>query len=462
MAFPTVEFALFFLIVYTINWYLLPLLRDRKIFLLLASYVFYGSLDLRFLPILILSPVLNHFFALFLEKKPGASYKKKLFLVLGIALNLSVLIYFKYANFFFQLNSDLVLPLGISFFTFQGISYLVDVYLSKISAKNYSYLDVMLLIAFFPHLIAGPIVRGEELLPQIQKNPNPLKIPVVSSVGLILFGLFKKTVIANTLGVELVDPVFENPSLHGSLDVVLAIYAYSVQIFCDFSGYSDMAIGLARLLGYEFPKNFDQPYCAQTLSEFWKRWHISLSRWLRDYLYIPLGGSRHGKIVTYKNLFLTMFLGGLWHGGAWTFIIWGTWHGFGLIVEKYFQGLGLFSKTSTNLKKIMSTFLVFHFVTLGWILFRAKDFQKIEEIFLKGFFSGHPSSLTQPYLILFIGIGIGLHFLPNWQGLSEKVLVNKAPVRIPIYAVACIFGVLLALMSFLRGDGVAPFIYFRF
>ena len=274
-----------------------------------------------------------------LTKVEGEGQRKG---VVGIAvvMLLGVLALFKYYGFFLTSLQDLlfaigwqrdlpflqiVLPVGISFFTFQAISYIVDVYRGEVRPRS-GPVDVLLYISLFPQLVAGPIVRAADFLPQLERRAKLTKFAVVSGLSLCAIGLFKKMVVANYLAVDIVDPVFLNPGSYSSLMLLFGVYGYAVQIYCDFSGYSDIAIGTASLLGFQFKQNFNQPYRALNLQDFWRRWHISLSQWLRDYLYIPLGGSRSGTWRTYRNLFLTMFLGGLWHGAAWNFIIWGSLH----------------------------------------------------------------------------------------------------------------------------------------
>ncbi|MDB5077340.1 MAG: rane bound O-acyl transferase, partial [Chloroflexi bacterium] len=230
---------------------------------------------------------------------------------------------------------QVALPVGISFYTFQSMSYVIDVRRGR--SNPASWLDFALFSSFFPHLIAGPIVRASELIPQFAKPRNPMRIEAARAFGLIVGGLVKKVVLADPIATRLVDPVFGSPSVHSRTDVIAAIYGYAVQIYCDFSAYSDMAIGLALLLGFHFPPNFDRPYAAVTLRDFWRRWHMSLSRWLRDYLYIGLGGNRQGRIRTYLNLIVTMLLGGLWHGAAWKFMLWGCIHGGGLATERWIE-----------------------------------------------------------------------------------------------------------------------------
>jgi len=310
MLFPTLAFAVFFLFVYLVSWSLDRENGRRKLFLLLASWFFYAQWDWRFVGLLIASAVLNWGVAALIVRSDQAG-RRKLWVGLGVAANLTILGFFKYYGFFVEQAVDLlaqfgwerdlpllqvVLPVGISFFTFQGVSYVVDVYRGK-TAPAESLLDVMLLMSFFPHLVAGPIVRASDLLPQFARVPRLTREMATHGLLLIVWGLFKKTVIASELATRLVDPVFFDPSAYGAIDIAAAVYAYAVQIYCDFSAYSDMAIGIAALLGYSFPRNFDQPYRAASMQAFWRRWHISLSSWLRDYLYVPLGRGAEGAVV---------------------------------------------------------------------------------------------------------------------------------------------------------------------
>ena len=335
VSFPTIEFAAFFVVVFILSWALMPHPRAWRPFILVASYVFYGWVDWRWVLILIGSSVVNTFAAQVIARSPSQTTRKRA-LAAVVVFDLGLLCVFKYFGFFVsELDSALdgvglgsplplvqiVLPIGISFFTFQAISYVVDVYRGETRAA--SLMDVAILQAFFPHLVAGPIVRANELLPQLRTPRDPREVLAGPGLFLIAGGLVKKTVVADELARNVVDPVYNDPAAHSGAEVTLAFYAFAAQIYCDFSGYTDMAIGVALLLGYQLPQNFNRPYMALSLQDFWRRWHMTLSRWLRDYLYIPLGGSRGGERKTYRNLMLTMLLGGLWHGASWTFALLG-------------------------------------------------------------------------------------------------------------------------------------------
>jgi alginate O-acetyltransferase complex protein AlgI len=330
MLFPAVGFALFLLPVWVISWALHGWHRVNKLFLLVASYLFYAAWDWRFCGLLFASSVGNHLIAKVIHVAPDR--QRRLVLYGCIAANLAVLGWFKYWGFF-AANADdflvsvglepsvplmgVILPVGISFFTFHAISYVVDVYRGTMSPAR-SLLDVLLYISFFPHLVAGPIVRASCFLPQLAHPTDRDDIRLSAALVLIVSGLVKKVLIADYLASALVDPAFLDPQRQSAIVLWLGVYGYAVQIFCDFYGYTDMAIGIAALFGYRFPMNFNQPYRSVSLQEFWTRWHISLSSWLRDYLYIPLGGSHRGQRRTCVNLLATMALGGLWHGASWT------------------------------------------------------------------------------------------------------------------------------------------------
>jgi alginate O-acetyltransferase complex protein AlgI len=471
MLFPTLNFGLFFLVVFFGSWFLYRKPELRKFFLLLASYFFYGFWDWRFVSLLFISSLLNFLAGRLIASSTVAS-QRKLILTIAIVINLGILGFFKYYGFFLESLAELlyqlgierdlpfleiILPVGISFFTFQGISYIVDVYRGKVQG-NYSPLDVMLYISFFPQLVAGPIVRAADFMPQLQKQPDPNQILVSMGLLLILWGLFKKAIVANYLAVELVDPVFFDPTAYSPVDLLIAVYGYAVQIYCDFSAYSDIAIGVAALLGYHFPKNFDQPYRSASLREFWHRWHISLSTWLRDYLYIPLGGNRLGTFKTYRNLFITMFLGGVWHGAAWTFLFWGTLHGFGLMIERFISGIRNWQNHPKFMRYLM-IFFIFHFVCFTWIFFRAENFE-MAILFITGFGNNWEiaTTLVTPFIMTMIGLGIGIHFTPPQTLNTIETLFHRQPVVVQ----GLLVGLAIVAIEAFGMEGVAPFIYFQF
>ncbi|MFN5212611.1 MAG: MBOAT family O-acyltransferase [Brevundimonas sp.] len=466
MLFPTLEFGLFFVAVFIVAWSLERENGRRKMFLLLASWVFYAQWDWRFVGLLIFSAVLNWGVAVLLSREDMP--RKKLLVGLGVAANLLLLGVFKYYGFFVEEAGvllarlgwerdlpllEIVLPVGISFFTFQGISYVVDVWRGKTPPAR-SLLDVMLLMSFFPHLVAGPIVRASDLLPQFERVPRLTRAMATHGMLLIAWGLFKKTVIASELAVNLVDPVFFAPSAHSTWDIAAATYAYAVQIYCDFSAYSDMAIGTAALLGYSFPRNFDQPYRANSLQSFWRRWHISLSSWLRDYLYLPLGGGRGGLWSSSRNVMITMLLGGLWHGAAWTFVAWGALHGAVQVIERVWRH---FLEGRASVPHWLGVILTFHVVCLGWILFRAESFPLAMEM-LAGLARPGPVEVLTPFLLTLIVGGLAMHWLPPRavEGLAARLQAA------PSLTLGVLVGLAILLVEAVRPEGVAPFIYFQF
>ncbi|MGH2629912.1 MAG: MBOAT family O-acyltransferase, partial [Actinomycetota bacterium] len=382
MLFPTVDFAIFFALVFLGHWLLNPKPLPWKLFMIGASYVFYAWWDVHFIWLLAGVSLASQLGVLAVSRQTQEG-RKRAALAIGVGITLLPLLYFKYYGFF-SLNLtnganalglgahlpllQLVLPVGISFFTFMAISYIVDVYRGH--TRPASWIDAFLYLSFFPHLVAGPIVRPDELIPQIEVRRDPRHIDVAEASWLILGGLFKKVVVASYLSTAVVEPVFGDPSSHSALDAMVGIMAFAVQIYADFSGYTDIAIGVAKLLGFQFPQNFDRPYSARSLQDFWRRWHITLSRWLRDYLYIPLGGSKKGETRTYVNIVVTMVLGGLWHGADWHFLFWGLYHGVG-------QAIGAWKRThlprreDTPMLVWGQRLATFALVCIGWVFFRA-------------------------------------------------------------------------------------------
>ena len=468
MLFPTMIFGLFFLALYALVWGVGRHNEWRKIILLVGSWIFYGAWDWRFVLLLIASALFN-FTAAWIIAGSRGTFRRRLILAVGVVANLGVLITFKYCGFFIEQAGavlrllhwqrdlplvQVILPVGVSFFTFQAMSYLIDVYRGRCARA--SLLDVTLLMSFFAHLVAGPIVRGADLIPQFAASPRLDRKLAAGGLLLIVWGLFKKTVIASQLATGLVDPVFFDPSRHGLVDLAAATYGYAVQIYCDFSAYSDMAIGLAALLGYRFPRNFDQPYRATSLQDFWRRWHISLSSWLRDYLYIPLGGSRGGMWLACRNVMITMLLGGLWHGASWTFVIWGGLHGLVLCLERL--GARLKPKQWPGVPRIVGLAVTFHVVCLGWIFFRSESFAGAVA-FLDGFV--HPNAgpmIFTPLALTLILIGLAIHAAP--PRLLDRLAQGVS--RLPMPAVGFGLAAMVLLVDAMRPDGVAPFIYFQF
>jgi alginate O-acetyltransferase complex protein AlgI len=475
MLFPTVTFAIFFMIVLPVSWLLMPRPRRWKLFMLVAAYYFYGYWNWRFVFLIIASTIWNHVLARLIHAgRHGAT--RRTWLAIAVAGNLGVLGYFKYYDFFITSAHNLfdrigigispeiiaiTLPVGISFFTFMALSYVIDVY--RRTFEPVTLLDFAVYLSFFPHLVAGPIVRAAELIPQLREHHDPRRVDASRAFFLIFVGLFKKVVIANFLAGAIVDDVFGSPKVHSSLEILIAIYGYAVQIYADFSGYTDIAIGLALLLGFRFPQNFDGPYTALSLQDFWRRWHMTLSRWLRDYLYIPLGGNRGSPRKTYRNLMLTFLLGGLWHGAAWTFVVWGGIHGAVLSLEHRRREVraarGLPDPPDTAGRRIGQRLATFNIVCLAWVFFRADSFQNARDVLVQ--LLGHwtdASPLVKPSVLLAIAVGIGAQYIPKITTARVISLFSRfSPV-----AQGVALGFALMLINVLGPRGVAPFIYFRF
>ena len=478
MLFPTIDFAIFFGIVFVLNWLFAPFPTRWKIFIIVASYVFYAWWDWRFIFLLGFSTVATTAGGR-LVNRAGTETMRRFWLIATVAIELGLLGWFKYYGFFslsvdnaFQrlgLHAPLALlnvtlPVGISFFTFMGLSYVIDIYRRRL--EPFAWLDVAVFVCFFPHLVAGPIVRGSELLPQIQRSQrrNPRNIDFPRAAYLIFGGLFKKVVLSSYISSAIVDPVFANPGLHSAPETLFAVWGYAVQIYCDFSGYTDIAIGCALLLGFRFPENFNSPYTARSLQDFWRRWHMTLSFWLRDYLYIPLGGSKNDKQwKLYRNIMITMVLGGLWHGAAWTFVAWGALHGSGQAVGHWRRqrrvAAGLPAQAEGRLAVAWQRFATFQYVCLGWVFFRATSFGNGFSI-LGRLVSGWtvPSPLVTVPVLLTIVVGIGTQYVPNQIPLRVQDFFGRLG---PVLQAGAL-GLSLLVITTMGPPGVAPFIYFRF
>ena len=470
MLFPTIEFALFFAVVFPLTWLLNDLNTAKKWFLVAASYFFYAAWRADFTLILLTSSVVNFCLALLLGRLADGRGRLAL-LWLGIAVNLGLLGAFKYYNFFAASTMNLAstvgwnlqipffevgLPIAISFLTFHALSYIIDVYHRKL-APTRSLVDILLYISFFPHLIAGPIVRAKAFLEQTVQRSSPKDIRLGFAVFLIVGGLFKKVIIANYLSTDFVDGVFRSPTEYSRLDLLLGMYAYALQIYCDFSAYTDIAIGVANLLGYQFPQNFNQPYRALSVQDFWRRWHMTLSFWLRDYLYIPLGGNRGGALFTYRNILITMTLGGLWHGASLSFIIWGLLHGLALVVERM---LGVTGPGGHRLVPAAISWLVtFHFVCLTWVFFRAPSLDGALA-YLSTLVAGDAiwSTTVTPLVLLMLAFGALTQIIPDAWFERLEVRYDRASIAVKV---ALPF-VVIFLVAVAAPGGVPPFIYFQF
>ena len=463
-----------FLLVLGIFFMLYSLFRTdskwREVFVIIFSLFFYYKSSGPFLLIFITMIIADYQIAKAIEVIVNEK-ARKLLLVVSILFSLSFLMYFKYAGFFLKTMNDifssgfrlekLFLPIGISFYTFQSISYIVDVYHRKISSTR-NFIDYAFYMTFFPHLVAGPIVRARDFIPQIN---NPLQVDSLimkTALFRILIGLSKKVLIADYIA-RYVDMVHSSPEAYSGIENLLAVYGYTCQIYFDFSGYSDIAIGIALLMGYELKENFNNPYRANSITDFWRRWHISLSSWLRDYIYIPLGGSRRGLYRTYLILMVTMTIGGLWHGASWNFVVWGVGHGVALIIHKLLFKSNSNSASESKWINLFGVFITFHFVAFMWVFFRAIDFKdsftmlhqilsKTNGLDLVGFIVDR----TALFFILIVGIVI--IFIPSFV----KVTLGKYFTKLPLLLVALILILFLQIVLQLKTSEIAPFIYFQF
>ncbi|MDD3162324.1 MAG: MBOAT family protein [Bacteroidales bacterium] len=450
-------------------------LTMKVIWVLLFSYYFYYKSSGFYLVFLLISTVLDYLIGLQIGRVK-TQMAKKCFVFLSVSFHLALLGYFKYFNLTLELFANIThqtfefqrifLPIGISFWTFESISYIVDVYRKQLQPVK-RFMDYAFYISFFPALVAGPIVRAKDFIPQIANSLVVTREMFGNGIFLIFAGLFKKAIISDYIGLNFVDRIFDNPSLYTGFENLMGMYGYSLQIYCDFSGYSDMAIGIALLLGFRLKANFDSPYKSASVTEFWRRWHISLSSWLKDYLYIALGGNKKGKLRTYFNLFITMLLGGLWHGASLKFVFWGGLHGLSLIVHKLLMRLFPWMKVNGSemsaWQRLFGVLLTFHIVSACWVFFRADSFAQAIEVFNRIFTAFHPEVLPQfvlGYKVVFslMILGYLLHFVP--QQLETRV--NDAVIRMPLVLQAVAITLLIIFIFQIKSAEIQPFIYFQF
>lgn len=405
--------------------------------------------------------------------------QNRLLLGLSLLIDLGILVYFKYTNFFGECWAnitgghwdvlDIFLPVGVSFFTFQSLSYTFDVFRGKLQPLS-NFLDYAFFVSFFPQLVAGPIVRAKDFIPQIRKPVYVSKEMFGRAIFLIIVGLFKKAIISDYISINFVDRVFNEPELYSGVETIIATYGYAIQIYCDFSGYSDMAIGIALMLGFTFPKNFDAPYKSQSITEVWRRWHISLSSWLKDYVYISFGGNRHGLFRQCVNLMLTMLIGGLWHGASLTFILWGGLHGLLLVLEKLYMIIRKHFNPHYNIVNrskgfvgFLRTFITFHIFILLWILFRSGSMEQTMT-----FIGNMGNNLSFDVLgqwvagywgvALLMAIGLVSHFLPS--RLSDNA--QERITNMPLIGQALLIVIVIFIVVQVKSADVQPFIYFQF
>ncbi len=474
MIFNSFIFFIFLGIVLPI-FYLLPTKTSKNSFLLIVSYIFYGYWDWRFCLLLTLTTLIDYYVGRELHKATDLK-KRKLLLTVSLVINLGILGFFKYFNFFVgtfedmsalfgvkldYLHLNIILPVGLSFYIFHNISYIMDIYRRKIEPTD-NLIDFGLFVVFFPQLVAGPIGRAAVLLPQLKKKLSPTKEQIRGGIVLIISGLFRKVMIGDTSG-RFVDHIFGHLEAYKSFEIICGLILFTVQIYADFSGYTHIARGTAKLFGVELMKNFEQPYLARNIGEFWNRWHISLSTWLRDYLYIPLGGNKKGKNRTYINLMITMILGGLWHGASWNFVVYGALHGVYLSVHRMF-----FNHAKAKPEKIkklsfgvvLSIFFTFCLVTFSRIFFRSTSW-KTTELFFSKIFHWESSEYNLWFLtttLTYVVITYGMDIIEYSTGKHTYLLdIKSKPLRYGLLS-----GVLVLTLFFMFQTKTTPFLYFKF
>ncbi|MCI0456412.1 MAG: MBOAT family protein [Gemmataceae bacterium] len=474
MLFCTRQFVLFFALVFVLYW-ALPWSRARVLLLLVASFLFYAAWNQWLAVIICVSTVLDYLVARGMDASTAPRLRKGL-LTLSITANLGLLCYFKYANFFLQslqeaLNTaglsasfpvlSVLLPLGISFYTFEAISYTVDVYFRRIPAER-SLPSFMLFILFFPHLVAGPIVRARDFLPQVRRRKRWSWPRMALGARFVVLGVFKKLAIADPM-IKLVDPVFADPGAYSAAALWMAALAYALQVYCDFSGYSDIALGCAHLLGYKLARNFDMPYLARNIAEFWRRWHISLSSWIRDYLFIPLGGSRLGQWITYRNLILTMTLAGLWHGAAWNYVLFGVVQGLMLCAHRSFRAFceprpglsALLASVPGTVLRVAFTFTCFCY---SLVIFRSTTLEGAWTMMTRMVTGavGSVAPLQPRWLLLTVAVVALGHYL------GQRTVLNRLSQRVPAELQGMALAVMFTVALVLAPDASKAFVYFQF
>jgi len=465
MAFHSLHFLAFFPIVLALTWALRRNLVLRNVALLAASYYFYMSWNVVY-GLLILGMTAIDFLVAGRIAASGDTRIRRRWLLLSLTSNLGMLFVFKYYNFFMDnvgataaVHHSLALPLGISFFTFEALSYTIDVYRGVLTPTR-SFLRFCLFISFFPRMVAGPIIRASHFLPQLERTPRFDDRAAEAGLGRMFLGLFKKLCIADVLGTALVDPAFADPAACGSATTWLAMYAYTFQIYYDFSGYSDIALGAGKMLGFDLPENFSRPYLATSIRDFWRRWHISLSTWLRDYLYVPLGGGRGTVWTTARNLAVVMLLGGLWHGASWTFVLWGAMHGTLLAAGRLFHSATTIEADRADqppITRLARRIVTFHLVAACFVVFRAPTFTALREFVGAMVGGGGTGSSISPVAWLALFLAAALEWIP--LGWIQKVRLLCPRLPCPLQGVLAAASLLL--FSVLGGTG-SPFIYFQF
>jgi alginate O-acetyltransferase complex protein AlgI len=468
MLFNTLAYWLFFVVVLIVN-YAGPAKASRTV-LVVASFVFYGMFNVALAPLLAACVVFNYGSGLLIGRSRGA--RARTYLTVAVAANLGVLGFFKYYGFLLGaashlahiphfLRLDVALPIAISFYTFEAIAYNIDIYRGDVKART-SLIDFALFLSFFPHLVAGPIIRPAHFFPQLVGRPAPTSDQINWGALQIFKGLVKKCVFADNFAL-IANPYFNSGFGHsGAIAAWVATLAFSMQIYFDFSGYTDIARGCAQWLGYQFPSNFERPYLSSDIAEFWRRWHISLSTWLRDYLYLPLGGNRKGRGRTYLNLMITMALGGLWHGANWNFLLWGVYHGLLLVGHRLWRNGRPKAARPSLVGRAASTALTFLAVTLGWVTFRTADFADTAQVY-RELFAGGLNFATPPSLGFAALIGFTLVWLWADRGRRLQTWLSTGEGSLSFARASTAVAASLFAIELFSPSGVAvPFIYFRF
>ncbi len=475
-------FFLFFLFIFFLFY---PFIYKRKLtrvlyFTFFSLYFFYKACGL-YVSLIVISAVVDFSLSNWIYRAKTPASKKSL-LLFSVVINLGMLCYFKYTNFFIDLCNDLqlghlhplklLLPIGISFYTFENLSYTIDVYRGKFKPVS-SFLDYLFFLSFFPKLVMGPIVRASDFIPQIRQDLAVSEQDIGRGLYLILGGIFKKVVLSDYININFVQYIFDDPSRYSGIESLFAVYGYALVIYCDFSGYSDMAIGMAQWMGFKIPVNFDLPYQSASITEFWRRWHISLSSWLKDYLYIGLGGNRRGKIRQYLNLMLTMLIGGLWHGASLKFVFWGGMHGVALAFDKLVKGSKnklvqrqnwkLESRVWNKIGRLIGIVITFHFVCFCWIFFKAATFHDAITMMCQigDNFNGSaflPMLKAYPIVFSLMALGYLIHFTPKWIQAKTEWLISEMPV---VGKIALLFIFIWAVIQVKQADLVLP-IYLQF
>lgn len=459
----------------------------KMLFVIAFSLYFYYKSTAEYCFILLGVCISDYLLGIWMERTVSKA-ARRLIVSLNVIINVGMLVYFKYFNLLYETIADfakvdfdpldIVLPAGISFFTFRSISYIVDIYRGQIKACH-NFMSYTFYLTFFPPLLAGPVVRAKDMLPQIEANPVATKAMVSEGLFLIMCGLAKKVIVADYISQNFVDRIFDNPTLYSGFENLMGMYGFAIQLYCDFSGYTDMAIGLALLMGYRFLDNFRSPFKSQNPTEFWHRWHISLSTWLRDYVYIPLGGNRCGRFRHHFNQMCTMVIGGLWHGASWMYMIWGALHGFFLVVHKELRRVALRRRNeeydpdlpaefaeperTSKMRVALNIFLTFNLIAATFIFFRASDLQTATDIFTQIFTNFHCDVAWQfitGYMLIFIAMvfGFAMHFAPKrWTRALKKTYAGT-----PLLLQALVLAIVIFIIIQVRSSEIVPFVYLQY